>query len=240
VRVLDIGQGDSILLQPADGAPVLVDAGPPGDGIAAKLDDAGVARLAALAVTHAQSDHVGGPPEARDAVAARRFVYAEGGRRLLGAARAAGADPTRVAQGRTIRSGSLRLDVLWPPPSLLQPHPTPDEQNALSLVIRARWHRFSILLTGDAEAEEVPIDSGPVDVLKVSHHGSDDAGLDALLDRIAPRLAGISVGAGNSYGHPTPRTLETLAEHGVPVMRTDLDGPVEIDVCRDGWSAQTD
>ncbi len=240
VRVLDIGQGDSILLQPDDGAPVLVDAGPPGDEIASKLDDVGVERLAAIAVTHDQSDHAGGAPEALDAVDTKRFVYAEAGRRLLGAARAAGADLTRVAQGRTITSGSLRLDVLWPPPALLEPHPTPDEENGLSLVIRARWHRFSILLTGDAEAEEVPIDPGPIDVLKVSHHGSDDAGLDALLERIAPRLAVISVGAGNSYGHPTARTLETLAEHGIPVMRTDLDGNVEIDVRRSGWSARSD
>ena len=60
-----------------------------------------------------------------------------------------------------------------------------------------------MLLTADAEAEAVPLDPGPVDVLKVAHHGSDDAGLGALLDRTAPRLAVISVGAGNPYGHPT-------------------------------------
>ena len=78
-----------------------------------------------------------------------------------------------------------------------------------------------MLLTADAEAEAVPIDAGPIDVLKVAHHGSDDAGLDALLDRSVPRLAVISVGAGNPYGHPTPGTLATLAEHGSrPSART--------------------
>ena len=68
-----------------------------------------------------------------------------------------------------------------------------------------------MLLTGDAEAESVPIDPGPIDVLKVAHHGSEDAGLDELLDRSVPKLAVISVGAGNSYGHPTGATLATFA-----------------------------
>ena len=81
-----------------------------------------------------------------------------------------------------------------------------------------------MLLTADAEAESMPIDPGPVDVLKVAHHGSEDAGLGALLERTWPRLAVISVGADNSYGHPTGATLATLAAHGVPVLRTDRDG----------------
>jgi competence protein ComEC len=100
----------------------------------------------------------------------------------------------------------------------------------------ARWHGFAMLLTGDAEAEAVPIDPGGIDVLKVAHHGSDDAGLGALLDRTAPALAVISVGAGNPYGHPTPSTLATLARHGVPVLRTDQEGDVTIEVSRTGFS----
>lgn len=96
--------------------------------------------------------------------------------------------------------------------------------------MEARWGRFSMLLTADAEAETVPLDPGPVDVLKVAHHGSDDAGLGSLLDRIRPKLAVISVGAGNPYGHPTAGTLATLARHRVPTLRTDEDGDVVIDV----------
>ena len=96
-----------------------------------------------------------------------------------------------------------------------------------------------MLLTADAEAEAVPIDPGPIDVLKVAHHGSDDAGLDSLLDRSVPRLAVISVGADNPYGHPTPGTLATLAEHDVPVLRTDQGGDVTIDVTSGGWRVET-
>jgi competence protein ComEC len=93
-----------------------------------------------------------------------------------------------------------------------------------------------MLLTADAEAEAVPLDPGPIDVLKVAHHGSDDAGLEALLDRTAPRLAVISVGADNPYGHPTSSTVSTLAEHGVPTLRTDEDGEVTIDATGRGWT----
>ena len=89
-----------------------------------------------------------------------------------------------------------------------------------------------MLLTADAEAEAVPIDPGPVDVLKVAHHGSDDAGLGALLERAAPQLAVISVGEDNPYGHPTAGTLATLAAHGVRILRTDRDGTVVLDVHR--------
>jgi competence protein ComEC len=93
-----------------------------------------------------------------------------------------------------------------------------------------------MLLTADAEAESTPLEPGPIDVLKVAHHGSDDAGLGALLERIRPRLAVISVGAHNPYGHPTPDTLATLASHGIPTLRTDEDGTVEIDVSRRSFS----
>jgi competence protein ComEC len=126
--------------------------------------------------------------------------------------------------------------VLWPPPELVGPaEPPPADPNQLALVMLARWHAFSMLLTADAEAESVPYDPGPVDVLKVAHHGSEDAGLDGLLDATAPALAVISVGAGNPYGHPSPATLAALARHGVPVLRTDQSGDVEIDVDRRGF-----
>jgi competence protein ComEC len=112
----------------------------------------------------------------------------------------------------------------------------PDDPNGVALVLLARWHDFSMLLTADAEAEAVPIEPGPIDVLKIAHHGSDDAGLDPLLDRAVPRLAVISVGADNPYGHPTPQTMSTLAEHRVPTLRTDESGDVAIDVTRGGWT----
>ncbi|HEX4670320.1 MAG TPA: ComEC/Rec2 family competence protein [Solirubrobacterales bacterium] len=230
VEVLDVGQGDAILLQPAGAPPLLVDGGPPGDGLAGKLEDAGVERLGAAVVTHDQSDHAGGIEETLGRVPIARLVYARLGRPLLERARAAGAVPIRAAAGGELRSGGLRLEVLWPPSELIEEPVPGTDPNQLALVLLARWRDFSMLLTADAEAEAVPLDPGPIDVLKVAHHGSDDAGLAALLDRTRPRLAAISVGADNPYGHPTAATLATLAAHGIRTLRTDLDGDIVIDV----------
>jgi competence protein ComEC len=240
VTVLDVGQGDAILLQPASAPPILVDGGPPGDDLAGKLRDAGVESLGAAIVTHDQSDHAAGIEELLGRMPVQRLVFGRLGRALLDEASGAGAAPLRVAAGDTLRSGALRLRVLSPPREMLAEPLAGGDPNAQALVILARWRDFSMLLTGDAEAEASPVDPGPVDVLKVAHHGSDDAGLGALLERAAPKLAVISVGEDNSYGHPTPGTLSTLAEHGVRALRTDLDGDVEIDAGRGSIRVSTD
>jgi competence protein ComEC len=239
IEVLDVGQGDAILLQPRSAPAVLVDGGPPGDELVAKLHEEGVDRLGAAIVTHDQSDHAAGIAEALGRVPIGRLVYGRLDREYLANAGDDGADPDQVAAGTTLRSGSLRLEVLWPPPDRLAEAPPDTDPNELALVIRARWHDFTMLLTADAEAESTPLEPGPIDVLKVAHHGSDDAGLGALLERIHPRLAVISVGADNPYGHPTPGTLATLAAHHVPTLRTDLDGTVEIDVRRRSFSVDS-
>jgi len=232
VEVLDVGQGDAILLQPASAPPVLVDGGPPGAGLERKLEQAGVESLGAAVVTHDQSDHAGGIQELLGAMPVERLLFARAGRGLIERATAAGAAVERVAAGQTLRSGGLRLQVLWPPPALVTGPPAVADPNQLALVIEARWRSFSMLLTADAEAEAVPIDPGPVDVLKVAHHGSDDAGLGALLERARPQLAVISVGDDNPYGHPTAGILKTLEQNGVPTLRTDEAGTVVIDVGR--------
>ena len=233
VAVLDVGQGDSILLQPGDGDPILVDTGPPGGAAANALRERGVNSLAAVVVTHDQSDHAGGLADVLAAARVDRIVYARAGRELLAAGRDAGAGPTPLAEGGEIRSGSLRLAVLWPPRDL-GPSAGSDPNDA-SLVLLARWRDFEMLLTGDAEAEAVPLDPGPIDVLKVSHHGSADAGLAALLDRSAPAAAVISAGKGNRYGHPDPTVLGTLREHGTEVLRTDLMGDIVLEVKSRGF-----
>ncbi len=238
VSVLDVGQGDAILIQPAGAPAVLVDGGPPGDDLAHKLRAAGVGSLGAAIVTHDQSDHAGGIEELFGAMPVGRLVFGRLSRSFLADARSAGATPVRVAAGAVVRDRGLQLKILWPPREALAEPLGGVDPNSQALVILARWRHFSMLLTADAEAEAVPIDSGPVDVLKVAHHGSDDAGLASLLDRATPRLAVISVGADNTYGHPTPRTLATLSTHGVPTMRTDLHGSVVFEVNRRGFGVE--
>lgn len=229
VSVLDVGQGDSILLQPAGAPALLVDGGPPGGGLVAKLRAAGVDRLGAAIVTHAESDHAAGIRELLGVMPVGRVLFAAADPMTRAAAVAAGVPCQQLVRGSELRSGHLRIDVLWPPAELLGSI-RGEDPNRLAVVMRARWGRFSILLTADAEAESVPLEPGPVDVLKVAHHGSEDAGLADLLDRVRPRLAVISVGDGNPFGHPTASVLGVLAGNGVRTLRTDRDGTVVLEV----------
>jgi competence protein ComEC len=234
VHVLDVGQGDAILLDPPDGDPILVDTGPPDDGVEERLRDLGIRSLAAIVISHDQSDHAGDLGALLDAVHVERVVYGRADARLRGAALAAGSEPYRLAEGGELDSGSLHLTALWPPRELLGE--TGEDPNLLCLVLVAQWHHFSMLLTGDAEAEAVPMDPGPIDVLKVAHHGSADSGLGELLERSVPKLAVISVGADNTYGHPTDETLAELRSHEVPTLRTDRQGEIDIDADGSGWT----
>jgi competence protein ComEC len=234
VTVLDVGQGDAILLDPSPGDPVLVDAGPPGTDLPQELAARSVERLAAIVLTHDQSDHSGGLAAVLRTVPTDHVLHAGAGRATRAAAEATGAEADWLEAGDALRSGALRLRVVWPPAAPERRAPPGTDPNERSVVLHSRWHRFDALLTGDAEAEAAPLDPGPLDFLKVAHHGSEDAGLPALLERTDPRIAVISAGADNPYGHPHPSTLAALAEAGVPVARTDIDGDVELTVTRDG------
>ena len=232
IRVLDVGQGDAILLEPRGALPILVDTGPPGGGTAERLHELGIDRLGALALTHDQLDHSGALGEVLAQVEADRVVHAPGARPSF-CADSACPGLRAVSAGQSFRVGRLRLGVLWPRASA-----DGEDPNATSLVLRARFGRFDALLTGDAEAEVAPLAPGPVDVLKVAHHGSADPGLPALLERTSPELAVISVGAGNGYGHPAPETMSALSEGDVPALRTDEVGEVVIEVRGDAWSVE--
>jgi competence protein ComEC len=214
---------------------VLVDTGPPEDGVEDRLRELGIRRLAAIVISHDQSDHAGDLGELLRAVPVERLVYGAADPRLRQAALATGAEPFQLSEGRGLDFAGLHLIALWPPRELLGD--TGEDQNLRCLVLVAQWHHFSMLLTGDAEAEAVPMDPGPIDVLKVAHHGSRDSGLGGLLERAVPKLAVISVGSSNSYGHPTDETLSTLRAHDVPTLRTDRQGEIDIQANGSGWTA---
>jgi competence protein ComEC len=240
VTALDVGQGDATLLQAGPNA-VLVDAGPPGDGVVARLREAGVRRLDALVVTHAQADHEGGAPAVLAALPVDTLLDGRAGDEAPQSRALDGPlslDRTRVVAaqaGQALRAGALVLHVLWPPPGRA---PAGTDPNDRAIVAIAEAYGQRALLTADAESPVLaPLALGPVDVLKVSHHGSVDPGLPALLQRLHPAVALIEVGAHNTYGHPAPATLQALRT--VPaVFRTDRDGTVRVDV-RDHRAAVT-
>ena len=127
--------------------------------------------------------------------------------------------------------------MLWPDdgtvrPSILDPSATDNRKtNDASIVLLGEYENRRFLLTGDAEDDVDPIllarGLPTVDMLKVAHHGSATASSDALLATLRPGVAVISVGAGNTYGHPAPSTLERLRAHAATVLRTDLVGTVD-------------
>jgi competence protein ComEC len=234
VTFLDIGQGDATLIQERRTS-VLVDTGPPDGGIVARLRHAGVRRLDLLVVTHAQADHDGGAAAVLRAMPVRMLLDGRDGvRDPLGLRMAAEARRRRVPvaapeAGETLRAGRIVLRVLSPVPEAPEEHAGVDP-NQRAIVAEARVGRFRMLLTADAESDVLSgLDLEPVDVLKVSHHGSADSGLASLLERLRPRVAAIEVGAHNTYGHPVPATLQALRAAGVAVYRTDRDGSVRLE-----------
>lgn len=236
VEVLDVGQGDAILLRPSDADPILIDGGPPDGDLTGALESAGVDHLAAVLVTHPDLDHYGGLLDLFGTVPADRLLFDKAPPELLALARRSGARFLRVSQGERFKDGDIRIEILWPPaedpaaagaeigPTSYGSSPT----NLRSIVALFEWRDFRMLLTGDAEAETVPMEPGPIDVLKVSHHGSEDSGLPQLLEESRPRLAIISVGKDNRYGHPVPDILNELSGDGIPTLRTDEDGTVSV------------
>ena len=235
ISFLDIGQGDATLIQHGAAA-VLVDSGPPGAPIVARLRDAGVRRLDVLALTHDALDHDGGlaavlgafpvglvldGEEVTPHASVRGLAAARGIRRLASDA------------GQVLRVGPLELRVLWP--RRVPAAPRGAEPNDRATVLHVRDGTFDLLLTADAESNVLAgLPLPEVEALKVSHHGSEDPGLPGVLARLRPRAAVIEVGAHNSYGHPTPATLAALRDAQVPIVRrTDRDGTVRVTV-RDG------
>jgi competence protein ComEC len=246
VSFLDIGQGDATLIQ-RDGAAVLVDTGPPDGPIVRRLTDAGVTRLDALVITHAQADHEGAALTVLRAFPTRLVVDGGAGwptavqHALPAAAAAAHARRIDAYAGQVLTFGALRMRLLWPPP------PGPDfrpegDPNDRAIVAHVESGDFDLLLPADAESNvTAPLDLPQVEALKVAHHGSADEGLPDLLERTDPEFAAIEVGRGNTYGHPAPSTLAALRV--VPqVFRTDRDGTIrlrvrgeEMRVERSGW-----
>ncbi|HEY5160653.1 MAG TPA: ComEC/Rec2 family competence protein [Gaiellaceae bacterium] len=236
ITFLDVGEGDSTLLQTRQGA-VLVDAGPPEAGVAAQLRRLGVERIEALVLSHPHRDHVGGAADVlrklQVGLVLDSGLSSSGGEEqaALDEARRRGVSIRPARAGQELRLGKLRLRILSPKGD---PTVTTGDANEAAVVSVASYGSTDLLLPADAESLfTLPLITQPLEVYKVAHHGSADDGLPQLLDRLQPQIAVISVGT-NDYGHPTPSTLATLAaEPGLNLFRTDQSGRVilESDGC---------
>lgn len=242
MTMCDVGQGDALVLAAGRGRAVVVDAGPDARAVDRCLDRLGVEEIPLLVLTHFHADHVDG---IAGVLRGRRVGRIEtsplhepagGDEEVRAAAARAGVPVEEATVGETGSAGPLRWQVLAP--SRLPGPESDSPPNDASVALLVETHGIRLLLLGD---EEVPsqrdlargLPGLEADVLKVAHHGSgkQDPG---LIEGLGARLALVSVGRDNDYGHPAALTLRLLEEAGMRVRRTDLDGDVAVVVDRRG------
>ena len=240
----DVGQGDALVLNAGPHAGVVVDAGPEPDAVDACLDRLEIEAVPLVVLTHFHADHVDGLAGVLDgrevgAIETTRLLDPpQGVHEVDSLAEAAGLTPTPTPYAVTRTVGDVTLQALWPPPD--SPTVGPGDgstANEASVVLLVEVRGVRMLLTGDVEPEgqaalAQALPGLAVDVLKVPHHGSRYQDEDWLLS-LGARVALVSVGADNDYGHPAPEALTPLEATGARVLRTDLDGDLVV-VERDG------
>ena len=244
VTVLDVGQGDAILVEGDRGARMLIDGGPDPDVLMRRLDEripSWDRRIDLLVLSHPHEDHVGGLPlllqryRVGTIVETGMIGTGPADHAFRGELASLGVATVKLAAGDHVQLDDASASVLWPRAGEVPLHPanSGNAVNDVSIVFDIRFGQRRFLLTGDIEqeidpeilAEGVGGKGQPrVDLLKVAHHGSKTASTDAFLHAVQPRVAFVSAGIGNPYGHPAPSTIQRLKDAGAEVLRTDTDG----------------
>jgi len=239
VNFFDVGQGDSILIKTPDHQRILVDGGPD-NKIVTKLGENLPfydKNIDLMILTHPHADHLTGLIEVLKRYKVKKVLSTgvlqttseyikwleEIKKQKI---------PMEVAKaGQTMDfGGKTKIEILFPAEDLTGKKV--NSLNGTSIVFKLIFDKTSFLFTGDAEkeVEDKLIGSADLkaDVLKVAHHGSKYSTSQAFLEKVKPQIAVISVGAKNTFGHPSQMTLNRLARAGAKVFRTDKDGDVKI------------
>jgi competence protein ComEC len=244
--VCDVGQGDGLVLNAGPGSALVVDAGPDPAAMSRCLGRLGVERVPLVVLTHFHADHVDGLAGVLDgrqvgAIEVTSLADPLSGVRLVeGVAARARVPVQRASYGESRRMGPLSWQVIAP--SEAPPADSESPANDASIVLLVEVRGVRILLMGDEEdgsqAQLLRVTGGVrADVLKVAHHGSARQDPD-LVRGSGARLALISVGLDNDYGHPAPSLLALLRDARMQVARTDRDGDVAV-VVDDGLRVAT-
>lgn len=237
VHVIDVGQGDSILIT-APGGNVLFDAGDLAErheqAIKNYLTDLGITTIDYFVITHPDADHIGGADmilrefTVKNVIMSSATSTSKAFETLLDALENSSADVIEAVAGETYTLGDLQLKILAP----LKKY---SDSNDMSVVVRATFGQVSMMFTGDAEGNQEGKSEKDMlatyttaeldcDFLKVGHHGSTTSTSTAFLKAVSPNIAAISVGEGNKYGHPSQSILDALSANSVVTYRTDLSG----------------
>ena len=235
----DIGQGDSMVINLGNHRGLVIDVGP--DPVAEDrcLKALGINEIPLLILSHFHADHVAGLPGALKNRTVGQVWVSVNSAPLVESAMAQsalkGVEMIKAVRGMSSKLGPLTIKVLWPTLSATSFAEMPGDGSQInnsSIATLITGDAFSIFAGGDIEppVQEILVkDVGPVDIYKVSHHGSRYQDL-AFMAALHPRISIISVGAGNTYGHPAVQTLGALARLGSEVVRTDIDGAIAVQV----------
>ena len=244
VTLCDVGQGDAVVLATGERSAVVVDSGPDPRLIDSCLDAIGVTTVEVYVITHFHADHYGGTAGVLAGRAVHRALVPAAAGTPPAAVReqlaAAGVPIVAAGAGERGGAGPVSWRVLWPaePPAVLKAPAESIEQNNASLVLDVDWDRIpqaGILLTGDLEedaaarllAREPGLVRSPPPVLKIAHHGARNGGTD-IINALRPRIALVSAGRDNDYGHPHPDIVAALERRGTETVRTDESGSVQL------------
>ena len=255
ITMLSVGQGESILIRLPDGSTLLVDGGgylhDTGHDfgrqvLAPALGTLHIGRIDRMIATHDHPDHSGGLPFVINNFDVGEFWSVASVTPEIVTALTMKKVPRRtVAAGDVFTlPGPVIVTVLSPDKSTLTRDSSESNVNEQSLVFRLRYGTFSMIFCADAgfETEQRIIDGHQElksTVLKVGHHGSRFSTSDDFLERVHPKLALVSAGAGNRFGLPAPRTIDLLRSKRVPLYRTDRDGTIELVTDGIHWSVST-
>lgn len=254
LTVLDVGQGDSLFVVSPHGRTILIDGGgsfggfpgheerngidPGEEAVSPYLWSRGFQKLDVVALTHAHQDHIGGLTAILEnfrvgALWIGREVESAALANLEKVAREKKIPIVHEIRGNDFSWDGVETQFLWPEIAPAEIGPSP--KNNDSLVLRLKYGDRSMMLPGDAEKQaesSMLSDNGEAalraDVLKVGHHGSKNSTTMEFLAAVRPRVAVISAGEDNPYGHPNPELLERLTTAGVRILRTDRDGAVHV------------
>lgn len=248
VRVLDVGQGDCILIS-SNGRTALIDTATReyGEEIYWELINCGVKAIDVLLLTHMHNDHTGALPllsdrfEIKNLILPELVTYSEGivdAQYAVNVLKQSGGNIYRATQGMNFNIGEFEITIL-------ASYGDFDEINNHSLFVMAEIDDVKFMFSGDAEkeAEKRILEEGlnvDCDVFKAGHHGSSTSNTEEILKAMSPKYAAISCGVDNSYGHPHWEVIASFKEMGIKTLRTDTQGSITFYVDKGKLSATTE
>lgn len=247
VEFIDVGQGDCALIY-SNGQTALIDTGTgeAANAICERLDEYGIRDIDVLMISHLHDDHAGGIKgvfefrDAKNVIMPEISTFSDGlylAEYIINKTTKSGGGVYSAKQGMNFQIGEFELTVLLAPDD--------DNENNRSLVVAAKIGDKKFIFTGDAErkVENALLDENldlRCDIFKAGHHGSNTSNTEKFLEAMNPKYVAVSVGAGNSYGHPHKEVVERFGKMNITVLRTDKNGNITFNIENGEISVKTE